>query len=136
MPAHGTAAADGDEKAPSSPPGTPEPPDGLPSPDGLLSLDELMPWSVRPLRTGRAWVSGPDPVALRARWERLAAAGPAEQERLFAPTRSRTPHTSVAALPGRSAGTGRFARTPGPCPDPYGSCTARTTNSGCSPTTG
>ncbi|NEB87853.1 DNA methyltransferase, partial [Streptomyces anulatus] len=97
MPAHGTAAADGDEKAPSSPPGTPEPPDGLRSPDGflspdgLMSLDELMPWSVRPLRTGRAWVSGPDPVALRARWERLAAAGPAEQERLFAPTRSRTP---------------------------------------------
>ncbi|WP_329153715.1 DNA methyltransferase [Streptomyces anulatus] len=124
MPAHGTAAANGDENAPSSPPGTPGPPDGLLppdgplSPDGLLSLDELMPWSVRPLRTGRAWVSGPDPVALRARWERLAAAGPAELERLFAPTRSRTPHTSVAALPGRSAGTGRFARAPGPCPDP------------------
>ncbi|MGQ4716590.1 type ISP restriction/modification enzyme [Streptomyces anulatus] len=118
MPAHGTAAADGDEKAPFSPPGTPGPPDGPLSPDGLLSLDELMPWSVRPLRTGRAWVSGPDPVALRARWERLAAAGPAEQQRLFAPTRSRTPHSSVAALPGRSAGTGRFARTPGPCPDP------------------
>ncbi len=119
MPAHGTVAADGDAKAPSSPPGTPPgPPDGLRSPDGLLPLDELMPWSVRPLRTGRAWVSGPDPVALRARWERLAAACLAEQERLFAPTRSRTPHTSVAALPGRSAGTGRFARTPGPCPDP------------------
>ncbi|MGW6284430.1 type ISP restriction/modification enzyme [Streptomyces sp. NPDC055107] len=142
MTAHGTAAADGDGSARSSPPETPRPPDGPPSPngsptpngslspderpstdrhpsaDGLLSLDELMPWSVRPLRTGRAWVRGPDPEALRARWERLAAADPAEQERLFAPSRSRTPHTSVAALPGRSAGTGRFARTPGPCPDP------------------
>ncbi|MFJ9108571.1 type ISP restriction/modification enzyme [Streptomyces sp. NPDC102283] len=124
MTAHGTAAAGGDGTARSSPPETPRPPEGPPSrdghlsPDGLLSLDDLMPWSVRPLRTGRAWVSGPDPVALRARWERLAAAEPADQERLFAPSRSRTPHTSVAALPGRSAGTGRFARTPGPCPDP------------------
>ncbi|MEU9675862.1 type ISP restriction/modification enzyme [Streptomyces parvus] len=86
--------------------------------DAFVSLDELMPWSVRPLRTGRAWVSGPDPVALRARWERLAGAEAAEQQRLFAPTRSRTPHTSVAALPGQSTGTARFAREPGPCPDP------------------
>ncbi|MFJ3598381.1 type ISP restriction/modification enzyme [Streptomyces sp. NPDC090126] len=86
--------------------------------DVFVPLDELMPWSVRPLRTGRAWVSGPDPVALRTRWERLAGADAAEQERLFAPTRSRTPHTPVAALPGRPAGTARFARDPGPCPDP------------------
>lgn len=90
-----------------------------------VELDELMPWSVRPLRTGRAWVSGPDPAALRARWERLAAAEGAEQERLFRPSRSRTPHTPVAALPGRSTtgtgagtSTGRFAREPGACPDP------------------
>ncbi|MFE2296221.1 type ISP restriction/modification enzyme [Streptomyces sp. NPDC059452] len=83
-----------------------------------VELDELMPWSVRPLRTGRSWVSGPDPAALRARWERLAAAEGAEQDRLFRPTRSRTPHTPVAALPGRSTGTGRFAREPGACPDP------------------
>ncbi|WP_406251550.1 type ISP restriction/modification enzyme [Streptomyces cyaneofuscatus] len=83
-----------------------------------VELDELMPWSVRPLRTGRSWVSGPDPAALRARWERLAAAEGAEQERLFLPSRSRTPHTPVAALPGRSTGTGRFAREPGACPDP------------------
>ncbi|MFE3676424.1 type ISP restriction/modification enzyme [Streptomyces griseus] len=123
MAVDGTATAGGDGTR-SSPPGTPPPRDGTPppggppSPDGLLSLDELMPWSVRPLRTGRAWVSGPDPEALRARWERLATAGPAEQERLFAPSRSRTPDTSVAALPGRSGGTGRFARSPGPCPDP------------------
>ncbi|WP_375138343.1 type ISP restriction/modification enzyme, partial [Streptomyces sp. ZEA17I] len=74
------------------------------APDGpdSLELDELMPWSVRPLRTGRSWVAGPDPAALRARWERLAAAEGAEQERLFRPSRSRTPHTAVAALPGRS----------------------------------
>lgn len=83
-----------------------------------LPLDELMPWSVRPLRTGRSWVAGPDPAALRARWERLAAAGGAEQDRLFRPTRSRTPHTPVAALPGRATGTGRFAREPGACPEP------------------
>jgi len=83
-----------------------------------VPLDELMPWSVRPLRTGRTWVSGPDPAALRARWEQLAAAEGAEQERLFRPTRSRTPHTPVAALPGRSTGTGRFARAPGVCPEP------------------
>ncbi|MGW9300480.1 type ISP restriction/modification enzyme [Streptomyces cyaneofuscatus] len=83
-----------------------------------VELDELMPWSVRPLRTGRSWVSGPDSAALRARWERLAAAEGAEQERLFRPSRSRTPHTPVAALPGRSTGTGRFAREPGACPDP------------------
>ncbi|MFJ2024095.1 type ISP restriction/modification enzyme [Streptomyces sp. NPDC087897] len=86
--------------------------------DAFAPLDELMPWSSRPLRTGRAWVSGPDPAALRARWERLASAEPAEQERLFASTRSRTPRTSVAALPGQSTGTARFARSPGPCPDP------------------
>ncbi|MFE6001074.1 type ISP restriction/modification enzyme [Streptomyces sp. NPDC056454] len=92
-----------------------------------VELDELMPWSVRPLRTGRSWVSGPDPAALRARWERLAAAEGTEQERLFRPSRSRTPHTPAAALPGRSTGgsgagittgTGRFAREPGACPDP------------------
>ncbi|MFJ4965001.1 type ISP restriction/modification enzyme [Streptomyces sp. NPDC088729] len=82
------------------------------------SLDELMPWSVPPMRSGRAWVTGPDPGALRARWERLAAAAPAEQERLFGPTRSRTPWTAVTALPGRAGGTGAFARAPGACPDP------------------
>lgn len=81
-------------------------------------LDDLMPWSVRPLRTGRPWVTAPDAASLRARWERLVRAGDAERERLFAPTRSRTPQTPVAALPGQSTGTGRFAREPGPCPEP------------------
>ncbi|ROQ62605.1 hypothetical protein EDD93_5325 [Streptomyces sp. 840.1] len=81
-------------------------------------LDDLMPWSVRPLRTGRPWVTAPDAASLRARWERLARAGDTERERLFAPTRSRTPHTTVAALPGQATATGRFARDPGPCPEP------------------
>lgn len=81
-------------------------------------LDDLMPWSVRPLRTGRPWVTAPDAASLRARWERLVRAGDAERERLFAPTRARTPRTPVAALPGQSTGTGPFARDPGPRPEP------------------
>ncbi|MEU1370101.1 type ISP restriction/modification enzyme [Streptomyces sp. NPDC005803] len=86
-------------------------------PHGPL-LDDLMPWSVRPLRTGRPWVTAPDAASLRARWERLVRAPDAERERLFGPTRARTPRTPVAALPGQSTGTGRFARDPGPCPEP------------------
>lgn len=85
---------------------------------GDLALDELMPWSVRPLRTGRAWITGPDPASLRARWERLVRAEGDEQERLFRPSRFRTPHTPAAALPGQTASTGRLARDPGPCPEP------------------
>ncbi|MGW6705260.1 type ISP restriction/modification enzyme, partial [Streptomyces sp. NPDC054956] len=41
-----------------------------------------MPWSVSPLRLGRAWVAAPDPATLRARWAALAAAGGPERERL------------------------------------------------------
>ncbi|MFI2781866.1 type ISP restriction/modification enzyme [Streptomyces sp. ALB3] len=81
-------------------------------------LDDLMPWSVRPLRTGRAWVTAPEAASLRARWDLLAGAEGAEQERLFRPSRSRTPLTPAAALPGRSTGTSAFARDPGPCPEP------------------
>ncbi|MFF1834006.1 type ISP restriction/modification enzyme [Streptomyces sp. NPDC058231] len=81
-------------------------------------LDDLMPWSVRPLRTGRPWVTGPDAGSLRARWERLVRAEGAERERLFRPTRSRTPRTPAAALPGQAASTVRFARETGPCPEP------------------
>ncbi|MFD6424057.1 type ISP restriction/modification enzyme [Streptomyces sp. NPDC060198] len=85
---------------------------------GHPTLDELMPWSVRPLRTGRSWVTGPDPASLKARWERLVRAEGEEQERLFRPTRSRTPWTPAAALPGRTASTGRLARDPGTYPEP------------------
>ncbi|MCX4449991.1 type ISP restriction/modification enzyme [Streptomyces sp. NPDC087866] len=81
-------------------------------------LDDLMPWSVRPLRTGRPWVTAPDAASLRTRWDRLVRASGEERERLFAPTRARTQLSAVAALPGRSGGTGRFARETGPCPEP------------------
>lgn len=86
--------------------------------DDIPLLDDLMPWSVRPLRTGRPWVSAPDAGSLRARWDRLVRAEGAERDRLFRPTRSRTLQTAVGALPGRAASTGRFARESGPCPDP------------------
>ncbi|MGW2475075.1 type ISP restriction/modification enzyme [Streptomyces sp. NPDC001665] len=81
-------------------------------------LDDLMPWSVRPLRTGRPWVTAPDAASLRARWDRLVRASGEERELLFAPTRSRTQQSAVAALPGRSGATGRFARESGPSPEP------------------
>ncbi|MFG2995567.1 type ISP restriction/modification enzyme [Streptomyces sp. NPDC048340] len=78
-----------------------------------------MPWAVGGLRLGRAWVAAPDPAALRARWAALTDAEGAERERLFRPTRSRTPAAGAAALPGQRAGsTARFADTPGPCPEP------------------
>ncbi|MGW6095410.1 type ISP restriction/modification enzyme [Streptomyces sp. NPDC055157] len=89
--------------------------------DDIPLLDDLMPWSVRPLRTGRQWVTAPDAASLRARWARLVraeGAEGAERERLFRPTRSRTPQTPVAALPGQSTSTARFARESGPCPEP------------------
>ncbi|QNE78244.1 DNA methyltransferase [Streptomyces finlayi] len=81
-------------------------------------LDELMPWSVRPLRTGRSWVTAPDAATLRARWDLLVRAEGAEQDRLFRPSRLRTPRTAVTALPGQATATGRFAREPGPYPEP------------------
>ncbi|MGW4159272.1 type ISP restriction/modification enzyme [Streptomyces sp. NPDC004788] len=81
-------------------------------------LDDLMPWSVAPLRLGRTWIVAPDPRTLRARWDRLAAARGAEREALFRPSRARTPASSVAALPGQRTGTARLAREPGPCPEP------------------
>ncbi|WP_069173444.1 type ISP restriction/modification enzyme [Streptomyces griseus] len=81
-------------------------------------LDDLMPWSVRPLRPGRPWVTAPDAGSLRARWDALARAEGAEQERLFRPSRARTPLAPAAALPGRTTGTGGFARDPGPYPEP------------------
>ncbi|MEV8226384.1 type ISP restriction/modification enzyme [Streptomyces sp. NPDC079167] len=86
--------------------------------EALPLLDDLMPWSVRPLRPGRPWVTAPDASSLRARWDLLARAEGAEQERLFRPSRSRTPLTPAAALPGRSTGTSAFARDPGPYPEP------------------
>ncbi|MEU6313543.1 type ISP restriction/modification enzyme [Streptomyces sp. NPDC047014] len=78
-----------------------------------------MPWAVGGLRLGRDWVAAPDPAALRTRWAALAGSEGAERDRLFRPTRSRTPTTPAAALPGqRAAATARFAEAPGPCPEP------------------
>ncbi|GGY48106.1 type ISP restriction/modification enzyme [Streptomyces omiyaensis] len=86
--------------------------------DGTPLLDELMPWSVAPLRFGRGWVVAPDARTLRGRWDRLVAAEGGEREALFRPSRARTTGSAVAALPGQRTGTGRFARETGPCPEP------------------
>ncbi|MFD5876599.1 type ISP restriction/modification enzyme [Streptomyces sp. NPDC060322] len=86
--------------------------------DALPLLDDLMPWSVRPLRPGRPWVTAPDASSLRARWDLLVRSEGAERDRLFLPSRSRTPMTPAAALPGRSTSTSAFARDPGPYPEP------------------
>ncbi|MFF9393981.1 type ISP restriction/modification enzyme [Streptomyces griseoluteus] len=81
-------------------------------------LADLMPWSVAPLRPGRAWPTAPDPATLKARWTALLAAEGAERAALFEPTRSRTVDSAVAQLPGRDTGTERLARAAGPCPEP------------------
>ncbi|MCT9093116.1 DNA methyltransferase [Streptomyces sp. ASQP_92] len=86
--------------------------------DDVPLLDDLMPWSVAPLRLGRDWVRAPDERTLRSRWDLLLRSEPAERERLFGPTRSRTLHSAVAALPGQATGTGPLAQERGACPDP------------------
>ncbi|WP_369380302.1 type ISP restriction/modification enzyme [Streptomyces sp. cg36] len=84
------------------------------------SLDDLMPWSVAPLRPGRPWVMAPDARTLRARWDVLVRASGAERDRLFRPSRARTPRTSVTALPldGEPGRTTPLAQESGPCPAP------------------
>ncbi|MGW5232170.1 type ISP restriction/modification enzyme [Streptomyces nodosus] len=86
--------------------------------DDAPLLADLMPWSVAPLRPGRAWPSAPDAASLRARWDALVTAEGPERETLFEPTRSRTLHSAVGQLPGRSGGTGKLVRAPGPCAEP------------------
>lgn len=82
-------------------------------------LADLMPWSTAPLRLGRGWVMAPDAPTLRARWAALLrAAGEPERTALFGPTRSRTPRSTVPALPGHAGRTGRLAAEDGPCPEP------------------
>ncbi|MFB7273619.1 type ISP restriction/modification enzyme [Streptomyces sp. NPDC056244] len=85
---------------------------------GSPLLADLLPWSAAPLRLGRSWILAPDRASLTARWDRLVGAGGAERETLFGPSRARTPHSAVAALPGGATGTGRFARESGRCPQP------------------
>ncbi|MEV6550232.1 type ISP restriction/modification enzyme [Streptomyces sp. NPDC051597] len=78
-----------------------------------------MPWSVAPLRPGRPWPTAPDPRTLRTRWTTLVHADPSTREHLFRPTRTRTLHTRVPALPSPGhPGTAPLAQESGPCPAP------------------
>ncbi|MEV6049889.1 type ISP restriction/modification enzyme [Streptomyces sp. NPDC052107] len=86
--------------------------------DDAPLLADLMPWSVAPLRPGRAWPTAPDPGSLKARWEALLKAEGPDREVLFEPTRARTPNSAVGQLPGQSTGTERLARAEGPCAEP------------------
>lgn len=86
--------------------------------DDTPLLTDLMPWSVAPPRLGRGWPAAPDAASLKARWDALMKAEGPDREALFVPTRSRTPSSAVAQLPGRSGGTGRLARESGPCAEP------------------
>ncbi|MES4890848.1 type ISP restriction/modification enzyme [Streptomyces sp. NPDC096012] len=86
--------------------------------DDAPLLADLMPWSVAPLRPGRAWPTAPDPASLKARWDALLKAEGPDREALFESTRARTLRSAVGQLPGRSTGTERLARAEGPCPEP------------------
>ncbi|MFD9095178.1 type ISP restriction/modification enzyme [Streptomyces collinus] len=86
--------------------------------DDAPPLADLMPWSVAPLRTGRAWPTAPDPGSLRARWDALLKAEGPDREALFEPTRARTLRSAVGQLPGRAGGTERLVRAEGPCAEP------------------
>ncbi|KOV70137.1 type ISP restriction/modification enzyme [Streptomyces sp. MMG1121] len=86
--------------------------------DDAPLLADLMPWSVAPLRPGRAWPTAPDPASLKARWDALLKAEGPDREALFEPTRARTPDSAVGQLPGQPTGTERLARAGGPCAEP------------------
>ncbi|MGW0498470.1 type ISP restriction/modification enzyme [Streptomyces sp. NPDC003007] len=87
--------------------------------DDAPPLADLMPWSVAPPRLGRGWPAAPDAASLKARWDALVKAEGPDREILFEPTRSRTLHTAVGRLPGRTgSGTQKLARASGPCPEP------------------
>ncbi|WP_405919205.1 type ISP restriction/modification enzyme [Streptomyces longwoodensis] len=86
--------------------------------DDAPLLADLMPWSVAPPRLGRGWPAAPDAASLKARWDALLKADGPDRAALFEPTRSRTLHSAVGQLPGRSTGTEPLARATGPCPEP------------------
>ncbi|MFJ5731392.1 type ISP restriction/modification enzyme [Streptomyces paradoxus] len=87
--------------------------------DDAPLLADLMPWSVAPPRLGRGWPAAPDAASLKARWDALVKAEGPDREILFEPTRSRTLHTAVGQLPGRTgSGTEKLVRASGPCPEP------------------
>jgi len=82
-------------------------------------LDDVLPWSVAPLRLGRDWVRAPDTASLHGRWDVLTGApDEAARSALLRPSRARTLHSAVAPLPGRPAHGGRLARELGGCPQP------------------
>ncbi|MEU6659196.1 type ISP restriction/modification enzyme [Streptomyces sp. NPDC046821] len=81
-------------------------------------LADLMPWSVAPLRLGRAWPMAPDPASLKARWTAFVRAAGADREALLEPSRARTLRTAVAQLPGRDTATDDLTHAEGPCPEP------------------
>ncbi|MEU6509572.1 type ISP restriction/modification enzyme [Streptomyces sp. NPDC046942] len=86
--------------------------------DDAPLLADLMPWSVAPLRPGRAWPAAPDAASLKARWNALLKAEGAERRALFEPSRARTLDSAVGQLPGQPTGTERLARAEGPCAEP------------------
>jgi hypothetical protein len=87
--------------------------------DDAPLLHDLMPWSVRPMRLGRAWPMAPEPACLKARWARLTAAREDESfAALMHTSRARGPYTPVAQLPGHRTPTTALAREDGPCPAP------------------
>ncbi|MFJ7345103.1 type ISP restriction/modification enzyme [Streptomyces sp. NPDC101110] len=87
--------------------------------DDAPLLADLMPWSVAPPRLGRGWPAAPDAASLKARWDALVKAEGPDRESLFEPTRSRTLHTAVGRLPGRTgSGTEKLVRASGPCAEP------------------
>ncbi|MEU6685494.1 type ISP restriction/modification enzyme [Streptomyces sp. NPDC046832] len=87
--------------------------------DDAPLLADLMPWSVAPPRLGRGWPAAPDAASLKARWDALVKAEGPDRASLFEPTRSRTLHTAVGQLPGRTgSGTEKLVRASGPCPEP------------------
>ncbi|MGW1004562.1 type ISP restriction/modification enzyme [Streptomyces sp. NPDC002520] len=92
--------------------------------DDAPPLADLMPWSVAPLRPGRAWPTAPDPASLKARWEALLKAEGPGREALFEPSRSRTLFSAVGQLPGQPTGTERLARAGGPGAEPVRVLTA------------
>ncbi|MFD8231914.1 type ISP restriction/modification enzyme [Streptomyces sp. NPDC059696] len=87
--------------------------------DDAPPLADLMPWSVAPPRLGRGWPAAPDAASLKARWDALVKTEGPDRASLFEPTRSRTLHTAVGQLPGRTgSGTEKLVRASGPCPEP------------------
>ncbi|MFC8092751.1 type ISP restriction/modification enzyme [Streptomyces sp. NPDC057301] len=86
--------------------------------DDAPLLADLMPWSVAPPRLGRGWPTGPDAASLKARWDAFVKAEGPDRDTLLEPTRSRTLHSAVGQLPGRSTGTEKLIRASGPCPEP------------------